>query len=100
MSMKARQNGPRLGQQTHGSYCSARRTAGRLLSLETNSWLIHLVYSPCPRSAKHQLNFSTIISQYCIGGMMPDSASPVQQGLTVIEIRPYRGGWQCFEAPG
>ena len=37
MSMKARQNGPRLGQQTHGSYCSARRTAGRFLSLETNS---------------------------------------------------------------
>jgi len=31
---------------------------------------------------------------------MPDSASPVQQGLTIIEIRPYRGGWQCFEAPG
>ena len=41
-----------------------------------------------------------MISQYFIGGMMPDSASPVQQGLTVIEIRPYRGGWQCFEAPG
>src|SRR5438477_12373802 len=41
MSMKARQNGPRLGQQTHGSYSSARRTVGRLLSLETNSWLIH-----------------------------------------------------------
>ena len=31
---------------------------------------------------------------------MADSASPVQQGLTIIEIRPYRGGWQCFEAPG
>ena len=29
-----------------------------------------------------------MISQYFIGGMMPDSASPVQQGLTVIEIRP------------
>jgi hypothetical protein len=24
----------------------------------------------------------------------------VQQSATVIEIRPYRGGWQCFEAPG
>jgi len=24
----------------------------------------------------------------------------VQQSTTVIEIRPYRGGWQCFEAPG
>jgi hypothetical protein len=20
--------------------------------------------------------------------------------MTIIEIRPYRGGWQCFEAPG
>jgi len=32
--------------------------------------------------------------------MMPESASPVQQSQTIIEIRPYRGGWQCFEAPG
>lgn len=24
----------------------------------------------------------------------------VQQNVTIIEIRPYRGGWQCFEAPG
>ena len=31
---------------------------------------------------------------------MPDSAGGVQQSTTVIEIRPYRGGWQCFEAPG
>jgi hypothetical protein len=31
---------------------------------------------------------------------MPESAIPVQQGTTIIEIRPYRGGWQCFEAPG
>jgi hypothetical protein len=31
---------------------------------------------------------------------MADSASPVQQGLTIIEIRPYRNGWECFEAPG
>ena len=31
---------------------------------------------------------------------MPDSGSPVQQGLTIIEIRPYRDGWQCFEVPG
>jgi hypothetical protein len=20
--------------------------------------------------------------------------------MTIIEIRPYQGGWQCFEAPG
>ena len=32
--------------------------------------------------------------------MMPESANPVQQGVTVIEIRPFRGGWQCFEGPG
>ena len=25
---------------------------------------------------------------------------PVQQSVTVIEIRPFRGDWQCFEAPG
>jgi len=32
--------------------------------------------------------------------MMPESANPVQQSITVIEIRPFRDGWQCFEAPG
>jgi hypothetical protein len=37
------------------------------------------------------------ISKYFIGDMMPDSDSPGQQGLTIIEIRPFRGG---FEAPG
>jgi hypothetical protein len=31
---------------------------------------------------------------------MPDLASGVQHSATIIEIRPYRGGWQCFEAPG
>ena len=31
---------------------------------------------------------------------MPDLASGVQQSPTIIEIRPYRGGWQCFEALG
>ena len=31
---------------------------------------------------------------------MPDSANPVQHSVTVIEIRPFKGGWQCFEAPG
>jgi len=31
---------------------------------------------------------------------MPDSASPVQQSLMVSEIRPFRGGWQCYEGPG
>ena len=39
-------------------------------------------------------------SQYFIGGMMPDSANPVQRAQTVIEIRPFRGGWQCYEGPG
>ena len=32
--------------------------------------------------------------------MMPDLTSGVQQSPTIIEIRPYRGGLQCFEAPG
>ena len=31
---------------------------------------------------------------------MPDPAIPVQQNVTIIEIRPCRGGWQSFEAPG
>jgi hypothetical protein len=31
---------------------------------------------------------------------MPESASPVQQDLTIIEIRPYRNGWQCYEESG
>ena len=31
---------------------------------------------------------------------MPDSANPVQQSLTVIEIWPFKGGWQCYEGPG
>jgi len=37
-------------------------------------------------------------SQYFIGGMMPESANSVQQPQ--IEIRLYRGGWQCYEGPG
>jgi len=41
-----------------------------------------------------------MISQYLIGGIMPELASPVQEPQTIIEIRPYRGGWQCFEGPG
>ena len=41
-----------------------------------------------------------MISQYFIGGMMPESANPMQQTLTVIEIRPFKGGWQCYEGPG
>ena len=32
-------------------------------------------------------------------GIMPNLASPLQQPETIIEIRPYRGGWQCFEGP-
>src|SRR5436190_15870561 len=40
------------------------------------------------------------VSQYFIGGTMPESASPMQQAQTIIEIRPYLGGWQCFEGPG
>jgi hypothetical protein len=32
--------------------------------------------------------------------MMPDLASGVQHSATIIEIRPFRGGWQCFETEG
>jgi hypothetical protein len=32
--------------------------------------------------------------------MMPELANPVQQPQTIIEIRLYRAGWQCFEGPG
>jgi hypothetical protein len=39
-------------------------------------------------------------SQYFIGRIMSESANPVQQSLTVIEIRPFKGGWQCYEGPG
>jgi hypothetical protein len=42
---------------------------------------------------------SATISQYFVGGMMPESANPVQQSLTVIEIRPFKGDWQCYEGP-
>jgi len=31
---------------------------------------------------------------------MSDLVGAVRQGLTIIEIRPYRNGWQCFEALG
>ena len=31
---------------------------------------------------------------------MPESANPVQQPQTIIEIRPFKGGWQCYEGPG
>jgi hypothetical protein len=43
---------------------------------------------------------SAITSYYLNGGMMPESAHPMQQSLTVIEIRPFKGGWQCYEGPG
>ena len=31
---------------------------------------------------------------------MLEVANPVQQSLTIIQIRPYWNGWQCFESPG
>ena len=31
---------------------------------------------------------------------MPELANSVQQPQTIIEIRPHRGGWQCFAGPG
>jgi hypothetical protein len=41
-----------------------------------------------------------MISQYFIGGMMPEAANALQQSLTVIEIRPFKGRWQYCEDPG
>jgi hypothetical protein len=32
--------------------------------------------------------------------MMPELANPVQQSCTIIEIGPFKGGWQCYESPG
>ena len=32
--------------------------------------------------------------------MMRESADPVQQKVTVTSIRPFKGGWQCYEGPG
>jgi len=32
--------------------------------------------------------------------MMLESANPVHQSCTVIEIRPFKGRWQCYEGPG
>jgi hypothetical protein len=46
------------------------------------------------------LSLSAMTSQYFIGGMMPESANRVQESRTVIEIRPFKGGWQCYEGPG
>jgi hypothetical protein len=46
------------------------------------------------------LSLSATISQYFIGGMMPESANPVQQPQTIIEIRPFKGGRQCYEGSG
>jgi hypothetical protein len=39
-------------------------------------------------------------SRYFIGCMMPESANPVQQPETIIEISAIKGGWQCYEGPG
>ena len=31
---------------------------------------------------------------------MPELANPVHQRQTMLEIRPFKGGWQCYEGPG
>jgi len=35
------------------------------------------------------LSLSAMISQYFMGGMMAESASPMQPTATIIEIRPF-----------
>src|SRR5437899_8686309 len=42
-----------------------------------------------PHDRPAALSLSATISQYFIGGMMPESANPVEQPQTIIEIRPY-----------
>jgi hypothetical protein len=42
--------------------------------------------------ARSPVSLPATISHYLIGEMMPDSANPVQQSVTIIEIRSYRGG--------
>ena len=32
--------------------------------------------------------------------MTLNALTGVQPGLTIIEIRPFKGGWQCYEGPG
>ena len=46
------------------------------------------------------LRLSATISQYFMDGMIPESANPVKQPHTMIEIRPFKDGWQCYEGPG
>lgn len=41
-----------------------------------------------------------MISQYFIGSMIPESANTEHESETIIEIRPFKGGWQCYEGPG
>ena len=31
---------------------------------------------------------------------MPELANPVQQRQAIVESRPFKGGWQCYEGPG
>ena len=52
-------------------------------------------------SAKVNVFILSFVVLVFIGDMMPNSAAtPVQQPQTIIEIRPYRGGWQCYEDSG
>jgi len=61
---------------------------------------VHAGYSITTRRDSQSVSdsLSATISQYFIGSMMPDSANLVQQ--SVIEIRSFKGDWQCYEGPG
>jgi hypothetical protein len=45
-------------------------------------------------------SLSATISQCLIGRMIAELGNPVQARVTVIEIWPFKGGWQCYEGPG
>jgi hypothetical protein len=57
-------------------------------------WVTALQY---PHVNPAALSLSAITSQYFIAAIMTDSSRNSQGSVTIIEIRPYKRGWQCFE---
>jgi hypothetical protein len=61
-------------------------------------------YRATPQQYRHDHSFAeslpAMVPKISFAAMMEGSASHMQENITVIEIRPYRNGWQCFEAPG
>jgi hypothetical protein len=87
MRSAARQNGQSSGDLRDGRQQSSTQRS-RVTALQQ------------PHEKPAALSLSATISQYFIGGVMPELANPVQRCRPVIEIRPFKGGWQCYEGPG